>query len=62
MVQEVPDNKQKFAMGITSAADAIGVCIARLIAIPAHNAICMISNPIWKQFAIHLGLQICFIL
>lgn len=44
--QEIPDNRRNFAMGIVTMSDSIGVTLAGMIAIPAHNAICSMPSPI----------------
>lgn len=45
MSQEIPKNRQMFAMGIASVADTVGVTLAGIIAIPVHNAICKLPIP-----------------
>lgn len=45
MSKEIPKNRQMFAMGIACVADTIGVSLAGIIAIPAHNAICKLPIP-----------------
>lgn len=45
MSKEVSKNRQSFAMSIVSAADTMGVMLAGIIAIPAHNAICKMPIP-----------------
>lgn len=44
MSVEIPENQRKFALGVAPVADAIGITLAGVFAIPAHNAICK-DNP-----------------
>lgn len=46
MTMEVPKNRQIFSMGIVPVADAIGVMMAGIVALPVHNNICDIPMPI----------------
>lgn len=49
MSQELPEDKRHFSLGIVTLADAVGVLIAGLIAIPAHNALCQLPRPIRNE-------------
>lgn len=46
LTKEVPGDRLNFAMGIVTMADSIGVTLAGMLAIPAHNAICSLPTPI----------------
>lgn len=45
MSKEVPVAKRNFALGMVPIGDAIGIAIAGWLAIPAHNAICLLPIP-----------------
>ena len=45
MSQEVPVSHQTFAMGIVPIGDSLGIILAGLLAIPAHNILCMLPMP-----------------
>lgn len=40
MVMEIPLSQQKFALGVVTIAESIGIVIAGFIAIPTHDALC----------------------
>ncbi|XP_037034003.1 battenin isoform X2 [Bradysia coprophila] len=42
MSKEVPLSKRKFALGVVPIGDAIGIALAGVAAIPAHNALCFL--------------------
>lgn len=46
MSKEIPERERNFALGIVPVSDAIGIALAGVFAIPAHNAICMLPMPI----------------
>lgn len=46
MSKEVPEHKRKFALGIVTLADAFGIALAGVIAMPTHNAFCRLPTPI----------------
>lgn len=46
MSKEVPEHKRNFALGVVCVADAIGIALAGVFAIPTHNAICELPLPI----------------
>lgn len=46
MSKEVPEDKRKFALGVVSISDSIGVFLAGVLAIPSHNALCQLPLPI----------------
>lgn len=46
MSVEISADRRKFALGVAPVADAIGIALAGILAIPAHNAICKIPMPI----------------
>jgi len=41
---QVPKERQEYAMAMTSLADAIGISLSGLLAIPLHNQICKIPK------------------
>lgn len=43
--QDVPEEKKQFSMSVTSLSDTIGITLAGILALPAHNAICDLSKP-----------------
>lgn len=45
MSKEIPENRRNFALGAVPVSDAIGIALAGLFAIPAHNALCMLPAP-----------------
>ncbi|XP_031627293.1 battenin [Contarinia nasturtii] len=45
MSKEVPEDKRNFALGVTSLADAIGIALAGVFAIPVHNELCRLPMP-----------------
>lgn len=45
MSQEVPVSHQVFALGIVPIGDALGIIVAGLLSIPAHNILCMLPLP-----------------
>lgn len=45
MSVEVPQDLRKFALGVAPVADALGILLAGLLAIPTHNAICKLPMP-----------------
>lgn len=45
MLKEIPENRRKFAMGIVSISDAVGISLAGAFAIPTHNALCNTPMP-----------------
>lgn len=45
MSKEVPIARRNFALGIVPIADAIGIALAGMAAIPVHNAICLLPVP-----------------
>lgn len=45
MSQEIPITHQTFALGIVPIGDSIGIILAGLLAIPAHNILCMLPLP-----------------
>lgn len=46
MSVEIPEDWRKFALGVAPGFDALGITLAGIFAIPAHNAICKIPMPI----------------
>lgn len=46
MSHEVPERERNFALGVVSVADSIGIALAGVFAIPAHNALCSLPAPI----------------
>lgn len=48
MSVEIPEDRRKFALGVAPVADAIGIALAGVFAIPAHNALCKVPMPIRK--------------
>nr|CAI5852758.1 unnamed protein product [Callosobruchus analis] len=42
---EVPEDEKQFSMAITTFGDSIGILLAGLFAIMAHNAICDLPMP-----------------
>lgn len=46
MSVEISEDRRKFALGVAPVADAIGIALAGIFAIPAHNAICKIPMPL----------------
>ncbi|KAL4105266.1 hypothetical protein QTP88_020523 [Uroleucon formosanum] len=44
IMKKVPKERQEFAMAMTALADAIGISLAGLLAIPLHNQICKIPK------------------
>lgn len=45
MTKEIPESERNFALGLVPVADAIGIGLAGVCAIPAHNAICKLPIP-----------------
>lgn len=45
MSKEVPVSRRTFALAVVPIADAIGITFAGLLAIPTHNAICLLPIP-----------------
>lgn len=45
MSKEVPLSKRKFALAVVVTGDAIGIALAGVAAIPAHNALCLLPVP-----------------
>lgn len=45
MSKEVPEDRRNFALGVVPVADAIGIALAGVFAIPAHNALCQLPRP-----------------
>lgn len=45
MSKEVPMSQRTFALGVVPVADAIGIALAGVLAIPTHNALCMLPVP-----------------
>lgn len=43
---EISENRRKFALSVAPVFDAIGIALAGVFAIPAHNAICNHPMPI----------------
>lgn len=46
MSKEIPENRRNFALGIVPVADATGIALAGLLAMPTHNALCALPMPI----------------
>lgn len=42
MSKEIPERQRNFALGIVPIGDAIGIALAGFVAIPTHNAICLL--------------------
>lgn len=45
MSKEIPEDKRKFALGIVPMADATGIALAGMLAMPVHNALCAMPMP-----------------
>lgn len=45
MSKEVPEDRRNFALGVVPVADAIGIALAGVFAIPTHNALCRLPMP-----------------
>lgn len=45
MSKEVPLERRKFALSVVVVGDAIGIALAGALAIPAHNALCLLPLP-----------------
>ncbi|KAK5639001.1 hypothetical protein RI129_011493 [Pyrocoelia pectoralis] len=43
--KEIPEEHKQFSLGATSFADAVGITLAGIIAISAHNSICALPKP-----------------
>lgn len=43
MSNEVPIDRQVFALGIVPLGDSVGIALAGWLALPVHNAFCMLS-------------------
>lgn len=43
--KDVPENRKQFSMSVTSLSDTIGITLAGIFALPAHNAICRLNKP-----------------
>lgn len=46
MSKEIPEHKRDFALSIGPVANAIGIALAGVFAIPAHNALCKMPMPV----------------
>lgn len=46
MSKEIPEHNRKFALGVVSVADAIGIGLAGAASIPAHNTLCRLPMPV----------------
>lgn len=46
MSKDIPEDRRNFALGIVTVSDSIGIFLAGIFAIPAHNALCALPMPI----------------
>ncbi|XP_020711356.2 battenin [Athalia rosae] len=46
MSKEIPEEDREFSLGITTMADSLGIALAGFLAMPVHNAICKLPEPI----------------
>lgn len=44
MSKEIPNNQKAFSIGVVALSDALGIALSGLVAIPAHNALCALSE------------------
>lgn len=45
IAKDVPEDRKQFSMSVTSLSDTIGITLAGVFALPAHNAICDLPKP-----------------
>ncbi|XP_055297133.1 battenin [Sitodiplosis mosellana] len=45
MSKEIPEDKRNFALGVVPVADAIGIALAGVFAMPVHNELCRLPMP-----------------
>lgn len=45
MSKEIPEDKRNFALGVVPVADAIGIALAGVFAMPVHNGLCKLPMP-----------------
>lgn len=45
MSKEIPEDRRNFALGVVPVADAIGIALAGVFAIPTHNELCKLPMP-----------------
>lgn len=46
MSKELPESRKKFALSVVPLGDTLGIAVAGAVAIPMHNALCMLAKPI----------------